>query len=447
MDVYSSLDVLGTRGNLSSNLVNCSGNVMANKCFGFLLLLLAWAIPARYSWSQELPPLADQEPSIKAGTNPETGHADEASLPSEETNTAQKGYYVWGKADFLLWWTRNPHVPLLATTGLVTGTRQGAVGAEGTSALYGGGNVDFRDKQGGRFSVGLGLDRDVPIEVELGYFFLNARTTGFAATSVGVPLTARPPVLARPFFNALTNQSDSSVIAYPGVSDGALVVGADSFFQGGEANFAAVLWKQQKFQLSLLAGFRYLDLNESLHTDEYDSIIDPKVAFGGSNIRVTDAFATQNRFYGGQIGMRGGFQMKRWTVDMVGKLALGDTHQNLQIQGNTTINNTPFANSGFLALASNSGTYQRDVFAVVPEVGINLGFKFTDHIQASLGYSFLYWSRVVRPGDQIDLGLNQNLIPTSATFGNAGGPARPAVSFRETDFWAQGVNFGLELRF
>jgi hypothetical protein len=27
------------------------------------------------------------------------------------------------------------------------------------------------------------------------------------------------------------------------------------------------------------------------------------------------------------------------------------------------------------------------------------------------------------------------------------GPARPAFGFRETDFWAHGVNFGLEFKY
>ena len=46
------------------------------------------------------------------------------------------------------------------------------------------------------------------------------------------------------------------------------------------------------------------------------------------------------------------------------------------------------------------------------------------------GYSFMYWSNVVRPGDQIDRNLNPNLIPTSATFGGPATPRQPTAPFR-----------------
>ena len=38
-------------------------------------------------------------------------------------------------------------------------------------------------------------------------------------------------------------------------------------------------------------------------------------------------------------------------------------------------------------------------------------------------------------------------IRTDSRFNPAAGPARPAALLRETDFWAQGVSFGLEFRY
>jgi hypothetical protein len=109
---------------------------------------------------------------------------------------------------------------------------------------------------------------------------------------------------------------------------------------------------------------------------------------------------------------------------------------------------TRFA-GGLLALPSNIGHFARDRFAVVPELGVNVGFQLTNHLRAFAGYNFLYWSSVLRPGDQIDRGLNELAIPN---FGSqpgtpAGDSRRPAVPFRDSDFWAQGVNFGLEFRY
>jgi hypothetical protein len=56
------------------------------------------------------------------------------------------------------------------------------------------------------------------------------------------------------------------------------------------------------------------------------------------------------------------------------------------------------------------------------------------------GYTFLYWSSVVRAGDQIDLTVNPNLLSDTP-----GGPARPSFAFHETGIWAQGLSLGVEL--
>ncbi len=82
---------------------------------------------------------------------------------------------------------------------------------------------------------------------------------------------------------------------------------------------------------------------------------------------------------------------------------------------------------------------------MVPEIGFNVGRQVTNNIRLYVGYTFLYWSSVVRPGDQIDFVVNPTQLPTSAGPGMLVGPARPAPLFRESDFWAQGINFGWRL--
>ena len=54
---------------------------------------------------------------------------------------------------------------------------------------------------------------------------------------------------------------------------------------------------------------------------------------------------------------------------------------------------------------------------------------------------------VARPTDQIDRTVNPTLVPANLSFGSTMGPARPAVNFQKTDFWAQGVSFGFEIRY
>ena len=53
-----------------------------------------------------------------------------------------------------------------------------------------------------------------------------------------------------------------------------------------------------------------------------------------------------------------------------------------------------------------------DAFAVLPEVGLNVGVYVTEKVRVFAGYSFLYWSDVVRPGDQVSRAINPGRIPT-----------------------------------
>ena len=41
-----------------------------------------------------------------------------------------------------------------------------------------------------------------------------------------------------------------------------------------------------------------------------------------------------------------------------------------------------------------------DSAAVQYELGVTLGFDLTERLQATFGYTFMYWSRVARPGDR-----------------------------------------------
>ena len=49
---------------------------------------------------------------------------------------------------------------------------------------------------------------------------------------------------------------------------------------------------------------------------------------------------------------------------------------------------------------------------------------------------------VARAGEQIDFVVNSNQVAPPIP----GGPARPAFNFNGSDFWAQGLNFGLEFK-
>ena len=175
------------------------------------------------------------------------------------------------------------------------------------------------------------------------------------------------------------------------------------------------------------------------------------VLLSNAQVNTSDYFGTHNNLFAGQIGADAGFNLGRFTVNVFSKVALGDNRETVVINGNTQVSSAPGLGNintagGFYAQPSNIGQYRRDEFSVLPEAGINLGFKISEHLRLAAGYTFVYFSNVVRPGDQVD--------------GTAGGATRPPLSFlggphpqpvfnnfNETSFWAQGINFMVEVNY
>jgi hypothetical protein len=324
----------------------------------------------------------------------------------------------------------------------------GVLGAPGTVVLFGGSRLDEDAHSGGRFTVGSWLNDCRTIGLEGGYFFLGSRATEFAAAGTGLPGS---PVIARPIINALTGSETSELVAFPGLESGIVHVTSSSWLQGANANLVANVCCSCCWRVDLLAGFRYLDLQEGLGIVER-LMVNPDVAnIGGSTFIVADQFDTRNQFYGGQLGARAEYRRGNLYIDLAGSVALGTTHEELDINGNTVITpagGTPIAlTGGLLALPTNIGHFSRDRFAVVPEIGINVGYQVTQFMRAFVGYSFLYWSAVTRPGDAIDRTINPTQLPSTQGPGTLVGPPRPTVILQDTEFWAQGINVGLEFRY
>jgi hypothetical protein len=347
----------------------------------------------------------------------------------------------WFGADYLLWWIKGSDLPPLVTTG----SAAGALGQPGTSVLFGG-HIENEERSGARFSTGYWLTDDHLLGIEGNFFFLGKRTVNSVASSASFP------VIARPFIDATTGAETVSLVSFPGVQSGSVASSLSSRLSGTEANFRSEWTRTASYRIDLLAGFRYLELLESLQIDEASTVAPTVPAFGGASLTTSDFFGARNYFYGGQIGTEAVFTMNRASLGVLSKVALGSNHEIVSIFGGSTLINGPVGTmtsvaSGKLALPTNIGRYSRDEFAVVPEVVINLGYQVTQHLKASVGYSFLYWSDVSRPGDQIDRTVNPTQIPGPLGNSVLVGPARPTFAFRGTDFWAQGINFGLEFSY
>jgi hypothetical protein len=359
-------------------------------------------------------------------------------------------FYLDGQ--YLLWWIRRDHAPPLVTTGDSQGGTNrfaGFLGQPDTVILNDGNHITEEPRHGARFYGGYYLDCDYNKAIELGGFFLPTATSRFILSSAQTG-----GVLTRPFFNLNQNIEFVEATAFPGSSRGSISIVSPSDLCGVEANMLCKLCCGCDARLDFLGGFRFLNLRESLTiTEDIQFNAGLRDPFNGTRNMNTDYFATRNQFYGGQIGVSGGWKCGNFTVDGRVTLAMGDTHQEVTIQGSQQFPpGTPGVSplqGGLFALNSNSGTFSRDRFSVVPEVRVSLGYNLTDCVRASIGYNFLYWSSVVRPGEQIDRGLDITRIPN---FGVPPGtmplsPPRPAVLFKDSDFWAQGLVFGLEIVF
>src|SRR5205807_1574161 len=188
-------------------------------------------------------------------------------------------------------------------------------------------------------------------------------------------------------------------------------------------------------RVDALAGVRYLDLKDGIHITE-DLIATPTLPlFANDRIIVSDRFDTHNQFFGGQVGLDTEVRRGRFFVDFRGKIALGDNHQTLDIQGSQTITTPAGAvqnfRGGLLALPSNIGHFTRDRFAVVPELGLSVGYQMTEQLRVSVGYNLLWWSNVLRAGEQIDRVLDETQIPNFGAIHPPAGQNRPAVLFKE----------------
>jgi putative beta barrel porin BBP7 len=115
----------------------------------------------------------------------------------------------WGELEFLYWQTKGDKLPALVTSG---GT--GAIGAAGTSVLFGNSTVNEDWRPGGRIKAGYWFDSSHTSGVEAHFFGLADTSTRFNAASGGTPL------LARPFFNTVINAQDALLIAAPGIVSG-----------------------------------------------------------------------------------------------------------------------------------------------------------------------------------------------------------------------------------
>jgi hypothetical protein len=378
--------------------------------------------------------------------------------PAPQTGPCGPAGQFWGDAELLLWWNRGMNVPPLVTAS-PSGTPRnlaGVLGAPGTRILFGGDQVDNDMEPGFRVRAGMWLDNCQKCGIEGSFFFLGTAGTNQTFGPLDAPVVARPfidvnPGVPNPFGanTGVAGSSNSELVVFPGVLTGTVAVHTSTDLYGFDANFRKNLICNCDYRLDGLAGYRYLNLQDEVTVTENLTVLsagNPAIP-QGTTFALQDRFNTTNTFNGGQVGLAGETWSGRWYVSGRNLIAFGNTHTETNISG-ATVATTPggaqiINAGGLLTQPTNIGTYNSDKFSVVYEAQTTLGYQVTDNIRAFAAYSFLYWTNVARAGDQIDIVVNSSQIPP----GTLNGPARPIYVRNETNFWAQGISFGVEMRY
>ena len=353
---------------------------------------------------------------------------------------------LWFRGEYLLWWTQGADVPPLVTTSPFGTDRDDAgVLGQDTTILFGDGTVNTDTRSGGRFTLGYWL-QPCQFGLQASYLFLGDQTDRFEASSLG------DPILARPFFNVQTGAEDARLIAFEDaaagpVVEGSILVESTTSFREAEILFRRVLSQPCSGRLDFLIGYQFARLEDGLLIEESTVSRNQQGVVAGTEIDLFDRFDATNEFHGAELGLVFEERLCRWSLEMLMKLGLGRTHSQVAIHGETVTTVPGFdpdpSRGGLLALPTNMGSYEQDHFAVIPELGVTLGYDVTCNLRATVGYTFIYWSKVARPGDSVDMDVNESQFGG----GNLNGEPRPAFSWVTTDYWAQGLSFGLDYRF
>ena len=359
------------------------------------------------------------------------------------------GNRLYLSGEYLLWDVDGMRAPALVTTSPsgTPDTISGVLGENGTRVLFGG-ELNEGTANGFRFGGGFWLGSARRVGIEFEYFQLEDLNDGYLGSSQGIP------ILARPSFDIVAGQETAQLIAYPGRVSGNIRIDSESSFRsfliGGRIALCHV---PEDFchqcgtpdRTDLIIGYRDLQLDDSLIARE--NVESQLTNFPGS-LSVTDHFDTENHFRGLQLGLVHRRHLRRIWVESLLRVAIGNNEQTLRINGNNRAVESGVVEDslgGYLAQRTNIGTFTRDEFSMVPEVGLKFGWQITRALNATIGYSAVFFPNVVRAAEQIDTDLNPGLF--SPEQNPLVGALRPRILWVESSYLAHGLSFGGELQF
>lgn len=353
------------------------------------------------------------------------------------------GFYA--EADFLLFWFKPIclNVPVISV-GNPTNAVPGAINQPGTQIVVGGSpphQFNFGGTAGGETKLGwLSGDGTFGFEASGLFMATGEARQAFIASPNGSPASYLP-------YQAPDNTQQALRFTIPGVVTGSSVAAGTTHLWGLESNVVLPMTVDRcgySLYGAFLVGARYLDLTDQDRIDNTLSLVnDPSDYASG-----TDRVVTRNQFAGPQVGASMGITWGRLSLLYTNKLAAGITHQVRGIMGSPLYSATdlsPLLVPGpLIALPSNIGSESANRVTLVPEIGLKARLALAPWCSLSLGYRLIYWNKVLCPGDQMDPLVNITQLPFHGPFT---GPPNPSPLFVHTDFFAQGIEAGIQFRF
>jgi len=354
----------------------------------------------------------------------------------------------WFDAGYTLLWTNGNPVPPLVTTNATIPPRAeaGVLGSGDTRTLLGGEHLDEGARSGVTLTLGCWLDDGQAWGLEGSWLYVgdpsDELNTGWQ--SLGAP------VLARPFFNVGLNREDAELVAYPNVVEGQATAATSSYLQSVEALLRGSWRRGPGGRIDVLGGYRHLRFHEGLRLVEHLIARDPGgLVQIGTEIDLFDQFDAENSFHGGEIGVFTSLERGYFVFDIATKLAIGNLDRRSAVSGLTHVETPAGSQStaagGLLALPSNLGTYDRDTFALLPELDLKARLNLTDCLTMNVGYDLLFLTNVYRTGDQIDRSIDTSQLSPALPGVNvaAAGQTRPAPLLNGSTLRCQSLNFGV----
>jgi hypothetical protein len=192
-----------------------------------------------------------------------------------------------------------------------------------------------------------------------------------------------------------------------------------TMLQGLEFNYVATTVFER---LSLIGGFRYLDVKDSLGLNSNSSTING----GPGNGLGFFSMNTLNQLYGGQAGALFRQNFDLLSVELSGKAGAYDNYAT----------QTQVLNNNGTVLRNGSGN--QNTAAFIGDLNLSGVYHFTNFIALRFGYNVMFVNRLALAADQLNLNGNSSSNGISSS-GNG--------LNHDANLFLYGVNAGLDARF